>query len=75
MIGKGRRSKQVIDAIKKYSSVYLITIGGAGAYLATKVKYAKPVAYKGLGPEAIHEFYVEGFPVIVAVDPKGKSIF
>ena len=75
MIGKGRRSKEVVDAIKKYKAVYLVAVGGAGAYLAQRVKKAKLVAYKDLGPEAIYELYVKDFPLIIAIDSKGRSIF
>ena len=65
MIGKGERSKEVILAIKKYGAVYFITIGGAGAYLSEKVKSAKVIAYKDLGPEAIYRLEIQDFPVIV----------
>ncbi len=65
MIGKGERSKEVNLAIKKHKAVYFITIGGAGAYLSEKVKSAKVVAYKDLGPEAIYRLEVRDFPVIV----------
>ena len=65
MIGKGERSKEVNLAIKKHKAVYFITIGGAGAYLSGKVKSAKVVAYKDLGPEAIYRLEVRDFPVIV----------
>ena len=67
MIGKGNRSKEVINAIKKYGSVYFIAIGGAGAYLSKKVKSARVIAYKDLGPEAIYELEVMDFPVVVSV--------
>ena len=67
MIGKGERSKEVNRAIKKYGAVYFITIGGAGAYLSEKVKSAKVVAYKDLGPEAIYRLVLEDFPAITEV--------
>ncbi|MFH1868493.1 MAG: Fe-S-containing hydro-lyase [Candidatus Omnitrophota bacterium] len=75
MIGKGDRSKEVESAIKKYHAVYFTACGGAGAYLAGKVKRSKVAAYKDLGPEAIHELWVEDFPVIVAIDSKGRNIY
>lgn len=75
MIGKGRRSEDVIALIKRYKAIYFITIGGAGAYLAKKVKSARAVAFKDLGPEAVYELVVKDFPVIVAVDSKGSSIY
>jgi len=65
MIGKGERSKEALKAIKKYRAVYFITIGGAGAYLSEKVKSAKVVAYKDLGPEAIYRLTVCDFPAVV----------
>jgi len=67
MIGKGERSKEVNLAIKKYKAVYFITIGGAGAYLSEKVKSAKVVAYKDLGPEAIYRLEIKDFPAIAEV--------
>ncbi len=74
-IGKGRRSPAVIKAIKKYKAVYLVAIGGAGAYFVSRVKSARHVAYKDLGPEAVYELEVEDFPVRVAIDSKGRTIF
>ncbi len=74
-IGKGRRSDEVLRAIKKYKSLYLVAIGGAGAYLSSRIKRSMVIAYKDLGPEAIYELWVEDFPVVVAIDSKGKSIF
>jgi len=75
MIGKGRRSSQVIAGIKKYQAVYFLTYAGCGALLAGHVKKATPVAYRDLGPEAIYRLEVEGFPLIVGVDSSGKSIY
>ncbi|MEA3369049.1 MAG: FumA C-terminus/TtdB family hydratase beta subunit [Candidatus Ratteibacteria bacterium] len=74
-IGKGKRDKAVIAAIKKFKAVYLITIGGAAAYLSKRVKSLSRVAYKDLGPEAIFRVEVEDFPVIVAIDSRGLSIY
>ena len=75
MIGKGARSKQVKDAVRKYRAVYFVAVGGAGAYLSMKVKRARPIAFKDLGPEAIYRLEVKDFPVIVAIDTKGRSVF
>ncbi len=75
MIGKGRRSKDVIASIKKNKGVYLIAIGGAGAYFADKVKRSELICYEDLGPEAIYKLWVEDFPVVVGIDSKGNSIF
>lgn len=75
MIGKGKRGAKVIKAIKKYKAIYLIAVGGAAALLSTKIKKAKVIAYPELGTEAIRELQVKDFPVIVAIDNKGKNIF
>ncbi len=75
MIGKGRRSPQVRQAIKKYAAVYFLTIAGAGALLSSYVTQAKPVAYKSLGPEAIYKLRVRDFPLIVGIDCRVKDIF
>ncbi len=75
MIGKGSRSKEVRDLLKKYKAVYFVATGGAGALLAKHIKSASVVAYPDLGPEAIYELKVVDFPVIVADDIKGNDIF
>jgi len=75
MIGKGRRSKEVIQAIKKYQAVYFLTYAGCGALLSKYIKSAKPVAYKDLGPEGIYKLEVRDFPLIVGIDTKGRSIY
>ena len=75
MIGKGKRSKEVIAAIKKYRAVYFLTFSGCGALLSKYVRRAKSVAYKDLGPEAIYKLEVKDFPLIVGVDSRGKSVY
>ena len=75
MIGKGNRSQQVREAIKKHKAVYLATIGGAGALLAKSIEQAEVIAYEDLGAEAILRLTVEGFPAIVANDIYGKDLF
>ena len=75
LVGKGKRSKEVLHALQKNKAVYFITIAGAGAYLSEKIKTAFPVAYKDLGAESIYEFYVKDFPLIVACDTRGRTIF
>lgn len=75
MIGKGARSKDVIDAMIKYNGIYFAAIGGAGALYAKSVKKSSVLAFDDLGTEAIHEFIVEDFPVIVATDSYGESIY
>lgn len=75
MIGKGERSREVVDAMIRYGAVYFAAVGGAGALLSQRVKSAKVAAYPELGPEAIYELYVEDFPAIVAIDCHGNSLF
>lgn len=75
MIGKGSRSEEVIRAIKKYKVVYYITYSGCGALLSKYVLKKRLVAYPDLGPEAIYELEVKDFPLIVAVDSKGRNIY
>ncbi|MCM8796025.1 MAG: FumA C-terminus/TtdB family hydratase beta subunit, partial [Candidatus Omnitrophica bacterium] len=65
MIGKGRRSEGVVEAIKKYKAVYLLTYAGCGALLSKYVKKVKLLAYADLGPEAIYCLEVKDFPLIV----------
>lgn len=75
MIGKGLRSKSVIDSIIRYKGVYFAAIGGAGALLAEAIKEAEVVAFADLGPEAIFRLKVENFPVTVIIDSKGKDLY
>ncbi len=74
-LGKGERSPELTNFIRKYKVPYLITIGGAGAYLAGCVRSSKTVLFEDLGAEAVMELVVENFPVIVAIDHRGNSIF
>ncbi len=75
MIGKGDRSDKVISSIRRHKGIYFVTYGGCGAYLNKKVLAQKPIAFRTFGPEAIYKLTVKDFPVIVAVDSKGKSVF
>lgn len=75
MIGKGLRSKEVIDAMKKHKSVYFGAIGGAGALIAKHVKSCEMIAYGDLGTEAVHKLYVEDFPATVVIDIYGNNIY
>ena len=75
MIGKGRRSTQVIQAIKKYRAVYFLTYAGCGALLSKYIQKAAKVAYKNLGPEAIYKLEVRNFPLIVGIDARGNDIY
>jgi len=75
MIGKGNRSPEVKEAIKKYKAVYFVTIGGAGALLARAINKAEVIAYEDLATEAIMRLEVEDFPAIVANDIYGDDLF
>ncbi|NCB01673.1 MAG: TRZ/ATZ family protein, partial [Spirochaetia bacterium] len=74
-IGKGPRSKQVIEAIKTHTGLYLVAFGGCGALYAECVKSTRLIAFEELGPEAMIEITVEDFPVIVGIDSIGNSTF
>lgn len=75
MIGKGMRSEQVKEAMKRHKAVYFAATGGAGALLAKRVKKAEIVAYEDLGPEAIRRLEVEDLPVIVINDVHGEDLY
>jgi fumarate hydratase subunit beta len=75
MIGKGYRSAEVREAMKKYGAVHLATLGGAGALLSKHIAAAEVVAYEDLGTEAIRKLSVVDFPAIVAYDANGNSIY
>ncbi len=75
MIGKGKRSAEVIDAMKKNQAVYFAAVGGAGALLSKCIKEAEVVAYDDLGTEAIRKLYVEDFPCIVVIDCEGNNLY
>lgn len=73
MIGKGKRSAAVNEAIKKSRAVYLAAIGGAGALYKHKIKSCKVVAYEDLGCEAVHELFMENVELLVATDCTGNT--
>ncbi len=75
MIGKGERSKEVREAIRRYGSIYFLATGGIGALLSKRVKSSKQILYKDLGPEAVYRLEVEDFPLIVGIDAKGNDIY
>lgn len=75
MIGKGKRSKEVISSIVINNAVYFAAIGGAGALLSKCIKKAEVIAYDDLGTEAIRKLYVENFPVIVVIDKNGNNLY
>ncbi|MFH0855506.1 MAG: FumA C-terminus/TtdB family hydratase beta subunit [Candidatus Omnitrophota bacterium] len=75
MIGKGGRSANIRDAIKKYKAVYFLAPGGCGALISKYVESAQSIAYKDLGPERIMKLKVRDFPLIVGIDSKGRSFY
>ena len=75
MIGKGNRSKEVVDAMKQHHAVYFAATGGAGALIAQCIKKADIVAFEDLGPEAIYRLEVEDFPLTVAIDCDGNTLY
>ncbi|MBU1864417.1 MAG: Fe-S-containing hydro-lyase [Candidatus Omnitrophica bacterium] len=75
MIGKGSRSHNVVESLKKNTAVYFVAVGGAGALIARCIKKVDIVAYPDLGPEAIRRIEVDEFPVIVANDCYGGNLF
>lgn len=75
MIGKGKRSPEVLNAIVRNGAVYFAAIGGAGALLAQRIKKSTVIAYEDLGTEAIRKLEIENFPVIVVVDADGNNLY
>lgn len=75
MIGKGKRSKEVIDSIVENKAVYFAAVGGAGALLSKCIKESEVIAYDDLGTEAIRKMRVEDFPVIVVIDSEGNNLY
>ena len=75
MIGKGKRSPEVIAAMKEHGAVYFGAIGGCGALLSNCIKKAEVIAYDDLGAEAIRRLEVENFPVIVIIDSEGNNLY
>ena len=75
MIGKGARSKDVVDAMKRNTVVYLGAIGGAGALLAKCIKRCELIAYEDLGAEALRKLYVEDMPLFVIIDSQGNNLY
>lgn len=75
MIGKGNRSAEVIESIKKYKAIYCAATGGAGALISKSIKKSEIIAYEDLGPEAIRKMEVENFPVIVINDIYGNDLY
>ena len=75
MIGKGKRSKEVKDAIIRNKGIYFAAIGGAGALLSKAIKESEIIAFEDLGAEAIFKLKVENFPVIAVIDYKGNDLY
>lgn len=75
MIGKGRRSPEVVDAIVRNGGVYFAAVGGAGALLSQRILKSEVVAYEDLGTEAIRRLEVRDFPVIVVIDSDGNNLY
>ncbi len=75
MIGKGLRSPDVIEGIKRNKAIYFAAIGGAGALISNSIKSIEIVAYNDLGTEAIRKLVVKDFPAVVAIDTFGDCIY
>ena len=75
MIGKGKRSKEVKEAIVRNSGIYFAAIGGAGALLSKAIKKSEIIAFEDLGAEAILKLEVENFPVIAVIDYEGNDLY
>jgi fumarate hydratase subunit beta len=75
MIGKGMRSPEVIEAMRKNGAVYFGALGGAGALLARSVESSEIIAYEDLGPEAIHRLTVKDMPLTVIIDSEGNDLY
>jgi fumarate hydratase subunit beta len=75
MIGKGKRSSEVIEAMKRNKATYFAAIGGAGALLSKCIVKSEIICYEDLGAEAIRKIEVENFPAIVVIDCKGNNLY
>ena len=75
MIGKGKRTKEVQEAIVRNGAVYFAAVGGAGALLSKRILASEVIAYDDLGAEAIRKLEVEDFPAIVVMDCEGKNLY
>ena len=75
MIGKGKRSKAVLDGVVRNKAVYLAAVGGAGALLSKCITAAEVIAYEDLGTEAIRKLTVKDFPAIVVADCDGHNLY
>lgn len=75
MIGKGKRSREVIEAIVRNKAVYFAAVGGAGALLSKCITSSEVIAYNDLGTEAIRRLEIKDFPVVVVIDSKGNNLY
>ena len=75
LLGKGKRTPEVLNAIVRNKAVYFATVGGAGALISKCIKKAEVIAYDDLGAEAIRRLEVENLPAIVVVDSEGNNLY
>lgn len=75
MIGKGERSGQVVEAIRRNKACYFAAVGGAGALIARCIEKAEVIAFDDLGCESVKRMTVKGFPLTVAIDSRGNDLF
>ena len=75
MVGKGKRTREILDAVVRNKAVYFAAVGGAGALLSKRILKAEVIAYEDLGTEAIRKLSVENFPVIVVADRFGNNLY
>ena len=75
MIGKGKRSKEVKEAIVNNGAFYFAAVGGAGALLSRAITSSEVIAYEDLGTEAVRKLTVENLPVIVVIDSRGNDLY
>ena len=75
MIGKGKRTREVLDAVVRNQGIYFAAVGGAGALLSKRIRSSEVIAYEDLGTEAVRKLEVENFPVIVVADRYGNNLY
>ena len=75
MIGKGKRSREVLDAVVRNKAVYFAAVGGAGALLSKCIQSSEVIAYEDLGTEAIRKLTVKDFPAVVVIDSLGNNLY
>lgn len=75
MIGKGNRSDDVVDAMKEYGAVYFAAVGGAGALYSGCIESCEVIGFDDLGCESVKRLVIKDFPLLVAIDSKGNSLY